>query len=80
MKLWKVTRPIESGWYDVYDGCVVAADTAKDALTIHPDGIAPEEMDEQDDTWDASRATAELIGTAIRGTKRGVVIASFRAA
>ena len=56
---------------------VVAAETAEDAVTIHPGGNpnwAPGEM------WvPVSDVDATLIGSAVAGTERGVVDNSFDA-
>ena len=63
--------------YDTYDSCVVAAETEEIAKTIHPSGTVHWSVY----TWAASPESVEvtLIGTAIEGTGRGVICASFNA-
>ena len=63
--------------WDEWISAVVAAETAEDAVTIHPGGSlywAPGEA------WvPVSDVDATLIGVAVVGTKRGVVHNSFNA-
>lgn len=79
MKLFELSHS-EEGGYDTYDSAIVAAKTEEDAKKIHPS--------DDDDRWSGGnydwvdspdKVTATLIGTAVRGTKRGVVLASFNA-
>lgn len=79
MKLYRLSQSQNSD-YDTYDSCVVAAKNEEDAKTILPDGL---------DNWESPWAgwakspdhvSAKLIGTAVEGTERGVICASFNAA
>ncbi len=86
MNLYYISQSVRSGW-DTYDSAVVAAKTAADAKTIHP---ANYQNDGDDKWWEdkspygawaphPDNVEAELIGRAKRGTKRGVIVASFNA-
>lgn len=82
MNLYLITQDVVNG-YDTYDSAVVAAKTAEEAKRIHPDGktIPFAEGEYNWGSW-ASKpedATAELIGKAKLGTKKGVICASFNA-
>ena len=78
MKLYLITQSKETG-YDTFDSAVVAAKDEATAKTIHPGG--------QDSWGDVCRSwcktpeavVAELIGTAVKGTKQGLILASFNA-
>ena len=63
--------------WDQWISAVVAAETAEDAVTIHPGGSvnwAQEEM------WvPVAEVNATLIGVAVVGTKRGVIHNSYDA-
>jgi hypothetical protein len=82
MKLYLLSQDFNSG-YDTYDSCIVAAKNEEDAKNIHPyESIFPESnMWKNDRVWAGSpeNVTVELIGTAIKGTKPGVILASFNA-
>ena len=80
MKLYKVDRPGHMG-YDEYDSMIVAAKSEDEARKIHPSGrgfLAPLFED-----WVRLRhtntLTVTLIGTALKGTESGVILASFNA-
>lgn len=79
MKLWLISRDIGRD-YDVYNAAVVAAETADDARTIHPDGSGTP-VEPNADKWPCWCAPDDvrLIGEAVAGTKRGVILASYRA-
>lgn len=66
MKLWLVKRIEEYVEYDEYDADIVAAKDEKTARDISNVGHYV-------------GTTAEIIGNARRGTKEGVVLASFNA-
>ena len=79
MNLYLLTRRgglPEHSW-DEWISAVVAAETAEDAVTIHPGGSrswAPGEM------WvPVEQVDAKLIGVAVAGTERGVVHNSYNA-
>lgn len=79
MKLWLLTGTASG--YDTYDSVVVAATTEEKAKQIFPmEGARGWEW-YPEQVW--ARAPkdvkAVLIGTAIRGTPEGVVLASFNA-
>jgi len=68
--------------YDQFDSAVVAAESPEDAKTIHPNTTDdPVPYHEPDYSWtnDLSKIEVILIGKAIDGTKRGVILASFNA-
>lgn len=82
MKLYLLS--IDYRGYDTYDSCVVAAKNEEEARTIHPaeDPTYPDWNPwKQSSGWATSpqEVTVELIGTATRGTKKGVILASFNA-
>lgn len=85
MKLWLISAGTHG--YDVYDDAVVAAETRSIAKTIHPDGepeaVGLRHNDEHywEYTWVSTPNEVDCIylGTAKRGTKRGVICASFNA-
>lgn len=66
MKLYLVTQNVMNG-YDTYDAAVVAAHTPAAAKAMHPQGVPDEKVQ------------AELIGTAKRGQKQELILASFNA-
>jgi hypothetical protein len=70
MKLYYLSQSVNTG-YDTYDSAVVAAKNEEDArMTKIGWGEA----------WcSPDKVGVELIGTAIEGTKAGVIIASFNA-
>ena len=77
MKLWLLTQTTNTG-YDTYDSAVVAADTDADARAIHPTGESNSGEKRYD--WAPSElVTAECLGEAAAGVKRGVYCASFHA-
>ena len=71
----------ENTHYDTYDSAVVAAASEEEARAINPGGGIPGVGFYQSCDWvkDISLVKVGLIGTAIRGTKAGVIIASFNA-
>lgn len=84
MKLWLISQT-ENDDYDTFDSAVVAADSEDDAKATHPRFYE----DDPDYDWfgtgshgwvnSPDKVTAELIGEAIEGTVRGVILASFNA-
>lgn len=77
MKLYLLEQTENDG-YDTYDSCVVAAEDEKIARSIRPDHSA---WSNGMCAWAYSQTAVSvaLIGTAARGTRRGVVLASFNA-
>lgn len=70
--------------YDTYDAAVVAAYSAEEARTIHPNGErwgVDWKRGSTSRTWVHSPddVKAELVGTAARGVKLGVVCYSYNA-
>jgi len=68
--------------YDEFEGAIVAAKNEDEAKTVHPNGSINVVDDERSmsDTWIYPEyVQVELIGKAIKGTKQGVIMASFRA-
>ena len=72
MKLYLISQDRNCG-YDSYDSAVVAATTPEKARLIIPGN--------DKDTWCKNEfdVTVTEIGTAARGTKAGVILASFNA-
>ena len=82
MNLYHISQDICNG-YDTYSDAVVAARTSKKAATLHPMGggwIIPNERS-SGGSWvnDPAQVHVEYIGKAKRGTKEGVICASFHA-
>jgi hypothetical protein len=76
MKLWLISQTGNDD-YDTYDSAVVAAESEDDARNVHPSNSEPREFSA---CWvDPSKVTVKLIGTAAKGTERGVICASFNA-
>jgi hypothetical protein len=75
MKLWRISQDVNLG----YDVAIVAARTEEAARLINPDshGWSPLYCDK---AWadEPGQVMVELIGTAKRGTKAGLVFASYR--
>lgn len=80
MYLYRLTQDDRDG-YDTYDSMVVAALTAEDATTIGPrsDYFDEPECDRRSWARHPSRVSVELIGTAVEGTERGIILSSFNA-
>lgn len=86
MKLWLISQTANRD-YDTFDSAIVAANTEEEAKSIHPDNThrlpAPENLDDAYEyrSWvrEPKDVTAKIIGTAVPGTKMGVVLASFNA-
>ena len=78
MKLWLLSQD-EYGGYDTYDSIVVAAETRKIAKNIHPCGKDGWTRDPNLSGWASKpeNVTAKLIGTAGKGIKEGIILASF---
>ena len=79
MNLYLLNQSQNTG-YDTFDSCVVAAKNEEDAKTILP-GVGDEWEKYWSTGWAKSpeHVSAKLIGTAIKGTERGVICASFNA-
>ncbi len=71
MKLFKISQSVNNSW-DTFDSIIVAAKDGFDAYTVKP-------FDK--DSWvnHAGELSVEEIGTAKRGTKRGIILESFNA-
>jgi len=80
----------EVGGYDTFDSCVVCAKDEEEARGIHPEESWDHIKTEADKrsrwannygTWAKSpkSVTATLIGSAVNGSERGVILASFNA-
>lgn len=75
MKLYKIWQT-ENSDYDTYDSAIVAAKNEDEARLIHPDGDGVL----RNYNWTTpEHVHVELIGTAVKGTKAGVIVASFNA-
>jgi hypothetical protein len=76
MNLYLITPTDDPDDWDIYLGAVVAAKDEESARQIHPDGRNKEESHHG---WVSPEAvTVKLIGKAARGTKTGVILASYR--
>lgn len=78
VKLWIISQD-ENRNYDTYDSAVVAAETEAEArVTMPSEG---ETFGKRYGAWCSSpkAVKVELIGTAVAGTKAGVILASFNA-
>lgn len=83
MKLWLIVQ-MERRGYDTYDSAVVAAETADEAIKVHPDdyeGSSERSRIWESYTWASSpdRVSAEYLGEAAADVKPGVILASFNA-
>ena len=82
MKLWLISQTVNND-YDTYSDAVVAADTRTEARHIHPSGTGPQYRDGAwwpGDTWALpEQVKVELLGTAKKDTKAGVICSSFHA-
>lgn len=81
--LYLISRPTETN-YDTYEGAVVAAENEEDARLIHPNGNDEPEWWKKMQGWEhmwiqPETVIVEYLGEAIRGTKRGVILASYHA-
>jgi hypothetical protein len=77
VKLWKISQTVNTD-YDTYDSAVVAAESDIEARYMHPRGDgrfsgSPESWASPDDV------TAEYIGEAKAGMRKGTICASFNA-
>lgn len=82
MKLYLITGRIKNKKaLDYYNSAVVAARTPEHARKIHPNGAVFGEAEHWDkSTWcEITQVDVELVGSAIKGTKPGVICASFNA-
>lgn len=81
MNLYRIVRTDDYSW-DSYDSAVVAAETVDEARDVHPDEDAPRLSvpGPRSSTWTTSEfIRVEYLGRARRGTKAGVIVASFNA-
>jgi len=78
MKLYLISAG--SARYDTYDSAVVAAKTPTLARHTHPSG-EEDIVDTDGETWptDPTAVSVVYLGSAKRGTKPGVICASFNA-
>jgi hypothetical protein len=81
MNLYLLMQDENSG-YDTYDSMVVAAETEDRARLIHPNTWSDNPWDRKfyrDWATSPDQVSVELIGTAVEGTKAGVILSSFNA-
>lgn len=78
MKLYRIWQNVNND-YDTYDSAIVCAKDEADAKTIRPDGF--ENCSERRfSAWcSIKHIKVELIGTANKSIKRGVILASYNA-
>lgn len=85
MNLYLISQSTNND-YDTYDAAIVAAETEDDARRIHP-GNYPDPVPDGDNIRDANYGTwtsignvkVQLVGEAVTGMMKGVVLASFNA-
>ena len=84
MNLYLLTQTTNTG-YDTYDSCIVAARSEQEAKTITPKN---DTFDKNENGYSygnrgwcgsAEQVHCTKIGTAIKGTQKGVILASFNA-
>lgn len=80
MNLYLISQ--DANWdYDTFDAAIVAAKSKKEAQMIHPskkdwDGTASDRFE----SWTSfENVSVKLIGTAKKGTPKGVILKSFNA-
>lgn len=80
MKLWHISQDENIG-YDTYSDAVVAAKTGAAARRIHPDGRYEWNDEDGYSTWVPSPDLVKVkcIGMARKGTKPGIICASYHA-
>ncbi len=78
MNLYLLTQTKNTG-YDTYDSIVVAAKNSTDAARTPPDSDGDLYVPSQGSWASPEDVLVEMIGTARRGTKAGVILASFNA-
>lgn len=83
MNLYLLMQDENSG-YDTYDSMVVAAETEDRARLIHPNTWSDNPWDRtkllyRDWATSPDQVSVTLIGTAVEGTKAGVILSSFNA-
>ncbi len=82
MNLYLIQQTENTG-YDTYSSAVVAAPTPEAARKIHPNGSGkPVNLSTEDRTghsWvdDPRKVTVRLIGKAVDGVEKGVIVSAF---
>jgi len=78
MNLYLISQR-ENTDYDTYDSVVVAANNEKDAQAINPNG--EDSWGESYSAWCSSpeRVLVRYLGKATKGTKQGIILASYNA-
>lgn len=76
MNLYRITQNVNDGW-DTYRGAVVAAINEVDARNIHPNNLGELIWDKYDSWCRPDQVKVELIGVAVDGLERGVIIADY---
>lgn len=79
MKLFLIWQEENNG-YDTYDSAVVCAKDESDAKTMHP-ASGENIVNDEFGCWvrNTELVFVKYIGTAVKGTERGVICASFNA-
>lgn len=84
MNLYLISQS-ENNDYDTYDSLVVAANSKNEARNIHPhtmyDGSEVVNWEDEWSPWASSpdKVEVKLIGKAVKGTSKGIILASFNA-
>ncbi len=76
MKLYSVSQSVNND-YDTYDEIIVAANSTEDAKAVMP----LDDTESVGGVWVKSfkDLLVREIGTAVKGTKRGIILASYNA-
>lgn len=79
MNIYLLTQDENDGW-DSFDSIIVTAKTEEDAKSIHPwDGKYTVNWSSRVWASKPENVTAKLIGIAVEGIERGVILGSFNA-
>jgi len=80
MRLYLISQSTNWG-YETFDSAVVAAKSAKIAKHMDPSTGLPKVFSEPSDAWCNSPddVIVKFLGKAVKGTKQGVICASFNA-
>ncbi len=78
MKLYKLEQDVISG-YDTYNSIIVCAKDADEARLINPQG---DELNDAECGWvdrkDKDKIKVTLLGEAVKGLKKGLILDSYR--
>ena len=82
MNIYLISQEVNSD-YDTYDSAIVAANNVKDAQKMHPSNgaecLSRDEIDYYTEWCGYEDVRVELLGVAMQGTKKMVLLASYNA-